>query len=75
MASPLTEAAVPAGISEQTLTACPMPSLTDVPELEPELELEPAEDDCDPPPLLLAVVPVDDPQPASRAVATAADMR
>jgi hypothetical protein len=67
MASPLTEAAVPAGISEQTLTA--------VPELEPELELEPAEDDCDPPPLLLAVVPVDDPQPASRAVATAADMR
>ena len=71
MASPLTDAAVPAGISEHTLTEWPMPSVMDVPELEPE----PPEDDCDPTPLLLAVVPIDDPQPASSAVATAADMR
>ena len=71
MASPLTDAAVPAGTSEHTLTGWPMPSVMDVPELEPE----PPGDDPDPPPLLLAVVAFEEPQPAIRAVATAADMR
>lgn len=59
------------GMSVHTLTAWPMPSLTDVPEPEPE----PPEVVCEPAALLFAVVAGEAPQPASTAVATAADMR